>query len=164
MNDDIPAPILDAVRRAIAEHPDDLDEMIACAVRQATQTAEYRSFREALAARAIRDLVYDERHKTSRQIRRENGAYGGPAKVDRSASRAVQSVYDYFIAGLSLGMILGEQLGGIAEKERAIAEGHQFNARLCERLRPLVKDGERVRDAVKEAKLRLIFREVGKAK
>jgi hypothetical protein len=164
MSDDIPAPILDAVRRAILQHPDDLNAMVECAIREAKETTEYKGYRESLAARAIRGLVYDERHRANVSIRRAAGGYGGPAKVNRAESLSVQSVYAYSIAGRSLGQLYGRDLPNIIESEASIADGHLFNVRLCKRLKELVGDEQQVQEAVKESRLRRIFKECEKGK
>ena len=60
-----------------------------------------------------------------------------------------------------------EQLQAIAVSERESAAGHIFNARLGERLAPLVPKGKTVQQAVKPAKLDSVWkdadRETGKA-
>ena len=69
-------------------------------------------------------------------------------------------VYNYRIGGTLLGLVFGKDLLGIAEHERAIAEGHTFNARLAEALNPIVPANKRVKDAVAEKRLQMIFRQI----
>ena len=122
---------------------------------------EYDDFREELVVYAVRGMVHDVRHADNIKMRREAGEFGGPAKVGVGAAvqQACQNVYAYFIAGTTLGMILGSQLSEIANSEAAKADGHLFNTRLCRRLARLVPANKTVKQAVKESVLAKIFRE-----
>jgi hypothetical protein len=125
----------------------------------------YGQFVAALVREAIRGLVEQARHADNVKAKREAGAYYQPTKVRLGASGAVeevaaQSLYNYFIGGTMLGLLRGQDLSNVADSERKIIQGHRFNERLCERLRPMVPNNATVRDKVSERKLRTIFREI----
>jgi hypothetical protein len=156
-----PDNVLRIAERAAKQHPDDITKAVDCAERDVRALPEFREIVAVLVRGAVQGLVYEARHQTNRSIRREAGEYGGPAKVS-GASDAVntvyKSVYDYCIGRTTLGRVLGKELPGIAESERAIAEGHVFNAELCEALSRMVPEERAVKDAVPEKKLRGLFR------
>lgn len=159
---EFPQEVIDIVKQAALQHKDDIDEAHQCAERGVRGLKNFAELQELLVSDSIRELVYQSRHTENVRLRREAGQYGSPSRVDVANSEAVHqvnsSVYDYFIAGISLGMILGKELAGIAEREGKIAEGHQFNQRLCEALARMVPEESRVRDAVPEKKLRNLFK------
>jgi len=142
-----------------AKHTDDIDKAIDATLARARRSKWFSALADELVRRAVRKIVQDCRHRANIQMRRENGSYGGPAKVTAGAATAAvaRSVYLYMIGGRSLGNVLGEDLAGIGESEAAKAEGHLFNTKLCQALSPLVKDKKTVSQCVPEAKLKKIF-------
>lgn len=153
----------DDINRIISEcatrYPQSIDTAVEHAAARVAKLPEYPTLVADLVTTAIRGLIQDYRHTENTRTRAAAGEYGGPAKVTAgdAAGRVALGVYSYYIAGRTLGLILGKELSDIAQSEAARAEGHQFNAALCERLRPLVKDDQTVKQAVTETKLRKLF-------
>ncbi len=159
-----PEPVLVAVKVATAANPGDISK--------ATQEAEIairklytdKQLGEIFITSAIQELVYERRHQDNRDIKRAIGAYDSTRKVKQEESQAVQrvfeSVYEYRIAGTILGDLLGEQLLPIADSEEAIANGHMANGTLLRKLRPMVRNGCKVRDEVSVRKLVNVFKQV----
>jgi hypothetical protein len=160
----MPESVIAAAALAAQEHPDDVARATAEAERAVRELPEFPDLMAGLVTGAVRELVYDARHASNVRTRRQAGRYGTPAKVSPGGSPAVErvyeSVYDYFIAGTTLGALRGEELQAVAEKEQGLAEGHLFNAGLCARLSKMVPPGQRVRDAVPERQLRGLFKKV----
>lgn len=158
--------VLTAAKQAIKKFPNDVSKAVDEAEKTIRELPEFKSLVDTLVRSAIQDLVYDARHRHSVSVKRGAGCYGTPPKTLTGASpgvrRVSESVYSFHIAGTTLGRLKGGQLLSIAENERAIATGHSFNARLCLKLKSLVKDDQTVREAVSEQRLRSIFREVQK--
>lgn len=153
--------VIAACKAAAEEFPDDIESAVGKAFSKIQRAKNYLEFADQLVMEAVRSCVYDCRHAANVQMRKQNGSYGGPAKVESSKSKSVQSVsaslYAYFIAGRTLGNILGEELPSIAEAEEQRAEGHRFNANLCRALAPLVAEGKTVQQCVKQRKLKQIW-------
>jgi len=110
----------------------------------------------------LRDLVHDARHQSNRQLKRDTGFYGQPAKVVESDSlnirTASEAIYDLYIAGRTLGTLLGKELPGVALMERETGNGHLANAALCERLAKIVPQEKTVREAVSSKRCMAIWR------
>jgi len=153
--------IVAACKDAANAHPNDIETAVQKAFEKIRRAKNYAEFVDQLAFEAVRNCVYDCRHTANVQMRRQNGNYGGPAKVESSKSESVRqvslSLYAYFIAGRTLGTILGEELPAIADSEDKRAEGHRFNANLCRALAPLVSEGKTVQQCVKQRKLKQIW-------
>jgi hypothetical protein len=143
-------------------HEDDIDAAVDAVLKRGRRLPEYPTFADGLIRNSIRHMIHDVRHAMNTAMKKANGQYGGPAIVTAgSATAAVaRSVYSYMIAGKSLGSILGEELEKIAADEESRASGHQFNAKLCRALAPLVKPEKTVRECVREARLRKVFEAV----
>ena len=145
------------------KHSSDIDAAVDECEKRVKRLGDYADFIGELVRQALREQIYDWRHKANVAQRRASGFYGGAAKVLSAASEAVadaateKSLYDYFVAGTVLGELTGEMLPAIAASEREKASGHAFNAELCETLAAVVPEGKTVRQAVKERKLRTIF-------
>ena len=161
---EMPKEVLDLAAEIAVKYGADIEKATDALDRAIRKLPEFEDLTENLLRMAEQELIYDARHQANIRTRLENGGYGGPAKVVSGDSEAVkrvaQSVYAYAIAGTMLGMVLGDQLPDIAASEAARAEGHAFNARLCERLAGMVPKGKRVREVVSEKRLQSIFREV----
>jgi hypothetical protein len=159
----IPSAVITAAEKAADKHGDDIRKAVATALVAIRKMPDYAEFSDALVRSAVQEFVYDARHRANIATRAAGGEYGGPSKVaagsSAAVSRAAASVYAYFIGGRTLGSIKGEELEAIAESEQAKAEGHGFNATLCETLAPLVPEGKTVKQAIGERKLRGIFQD-----
>jgi hypothetical protein len=161
---DYPESVLEAVHEAASEHGDDLEQAVECAVGKVRALPDFNGLVDQFVKTAVQELLYRDRHQTNVAIRRQGGQYGVAAKVSPAGSAAVrrvfQSYFDYCVGGKQLGQVLGEELAGLAAGERERAAGHQFNARLLERLQAVVPEGKRVRDVVSNRKLGSLFKEV----
>ena len=158
-----PVNLIAIVDRAAAAHPTSIEAAVAEAKAYARLASNYAEFVEQLIDGSIQELVYDARHKVNVSIKRQAGHYGKPALVEGctgAISDAYRSVYDYFVGGCILGNLMGRELSTLASSERAKAGGHLFNAQLLSELTALVPEGERVRDAVTEPRLRAMFKKV----
>jgi hypothetical protein len=157
-----PESVLSIVREAVKRFPKDPPKSIDWAVGRVKKLPDYEDLVASLVKQAMADLIYDQRHTTTVQIRRSAREYGGPAKVVSGDSPGVasvaESVYFYKIGGTILGEILGKDLRAIGQSERAISNGHFLNARLVEKLATLVPPEKRVRDAVGEDRINKILR------
>lgn len=162
---DFPEAVLNVVRESEAKHPDDIDRAVKLASQRIRKLPEFAEVVDAFVDRAIRELIHDARHNETCRIRKDAGVYSATPKVNaasQAANRVALSVYLYRIAGRTLGDLLGSELDAIAENEAQIAEGHLFNSRLAVRLKRVVPADKRVRDAVKENRLRKIMQECEK--
>jgi len=137
------------------------EKAIAAVEKRVKALAQYQKLVAALVRLALADIVYDLRHEANVRSKRRNGAYGQAAKVKVGDSPAVlnvaDSLYRMRIAGTLLGLLTRDELEWAAEVERAQSNGHLVNARLCEKLAPLVPSGKTVRQAVSEEKLRKLL-------
>ena len=156
--------VLEAVKKAVKKYPNDVAKSIELAIKNVRKLSEYKALVNNLVDGAIQDIVYDTRHQENKQIKSAAGLYGAPAKIVIGNSKAVQesarSVYDMFINGTTLGVVLGVDLETIAFNEQNIADGYSFNAAVCRRLSGMVPADKMVKEAVSEKKLRAIFKAV----
>lgn len=154
---------MEVIQKVAAEeadhHPSDIDKAVLATVARVKRMGHYDEFVEELATRAIRGIITDARHTRNVAMRKEMGDYGGPARVivGEATAAVAMAVYSYRIAGTTLGMILGEQLPEIAAHEAARADGHTFNARLCQALAPKVPKGKMVSESVPEQQIKKLF-------
>lgn len=160
----------DEINKAAASAADRYREDVPSAIDLAFETIRrltvYRQWSEGLIRQAIQDLIYEHRHRANREMKKNAGEYGRPAKVrvgDSPEVRAAhRSLYNYYIAGSTLGKIKVRDLMMISENEDAIARGHQFRSILARKLAEATRtaDPEKTVDqAVNEAKLAKIWRE-----
>ena len=162
------------VREEALKHIDDIDAATNAAERRWKKSKDYADWIETMIRNELRNMICDVRHNSNVTIRRQNGAYGGPAKVSLSTgavNRVAKSVlFTYCINGTSLGMLTGEMLKELIVSERERAEGCEFNSRLCSKLSPLVSDNKTVAQCVKPEVVDRLFKELstvrgnGKAK
>lgn len=165
---EFPKPILKIVERAAAKYGDDVEQAVAYAGKNVRRLKAFTSFVDGLVDHALREMIYDARHRTNLRIRRDNGSDEERVrpKVVSGQSPAVERVYDsvynYLIAGRSLGSVYGETLEDIAASERAKGRGCFFNAGLAEELRLLVPAGKTVREVVSEDQIQKLFQRLQK--
>lgn len=156
----LPIPILDIVKKAADEHPDAIERALELALREIQSLPGYSTFIDQLVRRAVRGAIHEYRHQMNVKMKRAEKIYGGAPKVKHGTSKGVGEAYrfgyNYFIAGRTIGSMLGRDLEDIARDERGRAIGHMFNARLCEELCRHVKPEQTVREVVSENRLRLI--------
>lgn len=158
-----PDSFLVVIREKTNRYGSDIAKAVEESEKALRKLPEFESQIEAMVTNAIRDLVYDERHVINVKLKRESGRYNNESTMkglDPSIVKVHQSLYEYFIAGTTLGDLYGKQLSQIADNENAIAEGHQFNAGLCNWLRKVVPDEKQVKQVVSEKQLRNIFSKV----
>jgi hypothetical protein len=164
-----PDSLLAIAKEAATIHGQDRDKATDWAWRQWTKQRDYADFTEALAKRAVRELIADSVHETNEEIRRDAGVYGQKAKVSAASAEVnrIETVLyldSYSIGTRILGDIEGKELPSLANSEQAKADGSAFNARLCLRLAEIVPAEKHVRDCVSEGRLRKLFRELAKSK
>jgi len=153
------------ISKVVAKHPDDIDKTVNAVERWAEKSwPEFNKWKAELIRSQFRNMIHDARHGINVQMRRDAGVYGGPAKVKpgESVQAVNRSLYLYLIDGRTLGSLQGSELPDIAAGERERAEGHTFNARLLNELRPLVGAEKTVADAVSERRLRKAFKDAEK--
>jgi hypothetical protein len=147
---------------AANKFPDDIDDAVDWAYVRVQKLSDYEELCKLLVQRALRSIIADARHSANTKMRRAAGDFGKPAKIASAASPAVNTVaascYSYFIAGKTLGKVMGKELLGIAETEQERADGCLFNVRLARALNKIVPPDKRVEEAVSEKKLTAIFR------
>lgn len=149
-------------READERFPDDADAAVAYAAQQITQHERYNELVSHLFRSAVLAAVHDARHWRNRQMKRERGLYGPPAKVtvvdNPVVARAKQSIYAYRLGGMQIGDLTGDRLDSIHNQEEAAARGHLFHVKLIEWLRRNGVTGDvRVRDVISESKLESNF-------
>ena len=162
---EFPKAVTDIATGCAAKHGADCEAATNCAVSKIKKLPEYPDLVETLVRHAVQNLVYAARHYSNTVMRKASGGYGGAAKVkaheSESLSAVARSCYSYAIAGTMLGNLTGKELPAIAASEAAIASGHDFNARLCQRLSTIVPEDKAVRECVSERKLRAMFKSLG---
>lgn len=157
----IPESVQIVCRTAAEKNVENIEAAVAEAYDAVLALPEWPDFRDALVMNAIRAMVHDVRHNDNVKMRRECGTWTTIPKSTMASIPAdvMISVWGYNIAGRTLGTILGEELDQIAQDEAARADGHNFNARLCRKLKSLVPTGKTVKQAVSEAKMRKLFKQ-----
>lgn len=161
---DFPDNVLELVKAACQKHKCDITKSTTEALRKVQSLPNYHQLIEGLVYNALRQIVYTQREQLNTELRaasKDYGAYAGkPSGAAESINqlhRNLSDFYDYKVGGKDLGDVIGEELIPLAEKLEATAEGHLFTAQILRDLRPLVRDGRSVREAVKPKKLKSIF-------
>jgi hypothetical protein len=183
-----PESILRAGRKAAEKFPDDIPRATRYALQLFKRLPEYEEWCEGLPMGMAQDIIHEARHHHNREIKRQfrrevavaacasstgsaNERSTRPRseprpRINVAESQGVRSTYIAYmtklIAGRTVGSLYGRELEDIAVNERATASGYEFNARLLQRLRPLVPDGRTVREAISEEKLAAIWKDVEK--
>lgn len=185
-----PESILRAGRKAAERFPDDIPRATRYALQLFKRLPEYEEWCEGLPMGMAQDIVHEARHHHNREIKRqsrmeEEAAVAACAssmdsdsgrntrprpeprpRINVAESQGVRSTYIAYmsqrIAGRVVGSLYGRELEGIAMNERERASGYEFNARLMQRLKPLVPDNQTVREAISEEKLAAIWKDVEK--
>ena len=161
----LPSHVIAIVSAAVERHHNDIPAAVNESEKRIRKLADFPELVDGLVRSAIQDAVYERRHTVNVANKRQAGQYGQPGKVKTGTSQSLgavkRSVYQYYIAGRTLGTILGGELRDIAANEDATAAGYTFRAQLCRRLADIVPAEKTVREAVTEKKLRTLFRELG---
>lgn len=154
--------LLEIAKRVMAQYPDDVPKGSEVALEQARKLPDFEHYVTTLLLNVMQDLLYDARSESNR-AKRKTLSRPKP-KVVSGASKSVQEAaefgYLYFIGGLTLGNVMGEQFMVIAESEERIGYSHLFNSRLCKRLAALVPKGKRLHEVLSESRLQAIARDV----
>lgn len=160
----------ESVTAVIAECAEKHLDSVEAAVAEATgRIRRLKDFDDAVAEfvrHSIQERIYDIRHKSSLEVKRAAGGYGQPAKVNRGDSEVLREISEdryinYCIGGMTLGNLTGRELDQVRAQEASARDGHDFNVRLIDRLRPLVGDEKRVRDVISARKMKAIFGGLG---
>lgn len=126
-----------AVAEAVAAHRDDARAATDAAVAAVKRLDCYPKLAARLVRAGVQTLVYDRRHQANRQMRREvYGAGGRDTEGGRSAVGAgYESLYDYMIAGMTLGGMTPKLLAetAAAEAERAAGNHPDWPKGRCHR-------------------------------
>src|SRR3990172_11545688 len=160
---EIPREILEVVQTASAKFPDDIPAAIDYAEKHCRRLPDWADYEAGIITHSIQQLVYADRHRVDVAIRRQAGHYGGPAQVHadgESVLEAYRSYYGYFLQGKTLGTIIGAEFADIADIERGLAAGHEFNAELADVLGEMVPAEKTVREFLPEKKLARVFGQV----
>lgn len=166
---DYPSTLLDIVKKATAQHRDDINAAVDCAEKAFNKLAERDDIIATMIRGELRSLIHNVRHAENVAVRTELGVYGQKAKVSLGTG-AVERVarnclVAYSICGVALGQITGKQLVAFAKSEQEKAEGSAFNARLCRRLAEVVPADKAVGEVLSVKKAEAIMREcAGKRK
>jgi hypothetical protein len=161
-----PAEVIAIVEKATERHSADIDAAVKDAETKIRRLDIFPEIESMLISAAVRELIHHRRHNANTQTKRDAGQYDTQRsfEIGSATTEAYRSVYDYYIAGIQLGSVLGSQLTDIAASEQAKADGHTFNAELCAALKRLVPNDKAVRDCVSEKKLRAMFKKLQKTK
>lgn len=157
---------IEAATAAATSYPNDVNAATTAALARIKKLPNYAEVVEELLRDAVQELIYDIRHRKNVQLKKQEAAYGGPSKVpSRSPAvrRVHQSLYEYHIAGRTLGDIRGAELETIADHESKTADGHRWNAWLCRELARTVPDDKTVRESVSKKKLQALFKRATEA-
>jgi hypothetical protein len=162
-----PKEVYEIVAKAVEKFKSDNDESIALATQEAEKKIRalpnFNQMIAELITSSIRELVFDERHNKNVDMKRKAGVYGPPGKVNVVSSKSVREAagisYQYFVAGMTLGLILGSQLPACADQERRHGEGHFKNYRFLSMLIPLVANDKRVMDCVSKKRIVMLWRQ-----
>lgn len=150
----------DIAGQAAEKFPEDIDRATDQAEREFWKHPEHDEWIRRLVRDQLRSLIHGWRHIRNTQKKKSAGGYGGPAKVNKAcnsvANASRDSFFSYCIAGTTLGSMTGIELKRTAESERAMSNGHLFNATLCEELAKVVPDEKTVKESVSEKKLNII--------
>jgi hypothetical protein len=186
-----PESILRAGRKAAERFPDDIPRATRYALQLFKRLPEYEEWCEGLPMGMAQDIVHEARHHHNREIKRQsrreeevavaacassvgaatNGGSTRPRpeprpRINVAESQGVRSTYTsymtYRIAGKTLGLLYGRELEDIAVGERARSSGHEFNARLVQRLQSVVPDDRMVQEAISEERFKSIWKDVEK--
>lgn len=159
---EFPDYVLDIVRKATEDNKGDIDKAVEVAEAKIRKLKDYDKIVSKLIHNGIRGLVHDFRHSANTRMRKQAGDYTKPPKVQegtcKAVNKAIESHYDYYIAGTTLGEVFGEDLPRIVDSERAIGEGHFFNVRLGEALiSAKVPETKRVKQVISNRRLNQIW-------
>lgn len=135
--------VADVIADAAKRHPGSVTKATDAAEAAIRGVKGFRDVLPDLVKHAVKERIYDLRHKENLEQRQSGFEEGSP--------------YNYFLAGTVLGRLRGDQLADLASDEDEAASGHAFNARICRELAKLVPDGKTVRQVVSEGQLQAIM-------
>jgi hypothetical protein len=159
VSQELPKELYDKLMAIAAEESDKSSDDIQLAIKRTVarfkRIPNWQQALEVLLYKCAQEAVYAHRHMENIRIKKEAGEYGGPAKVTGGgmAAKVAQQCYEIVLAGRVLGDVTGEELDEMIDVEQQMVRGHTANVRLLKSLKPLVKPGQCVRNAVKPAKL-----------
>jgi hypothetical protein len=158
-----PESVIVIAKDAAKKFPSNIEGAVDLAEKQIRKLPDFEEMVDQLVRNTIQDLIYDLRHRSNTKTKNDAGYYTAEQKVSKTSEitdTIYNSVYSYCIGGTVLGEILGADLPTIADNERQIAAGHDFNASLCSKLSTLVPEDKKVREALPEQKLKKIFNSI----
>lgn len=161
--------VLTIIAEAAAKFPMDISKGAKWAEERIRKLEDFDEIVDELLRKGILELIYDHRHASNVATKRQAKYYDKEQKVETMGSEAVgraiseyKSCYDYCIAGKVLGMLKGEEIPDLMNREKELSNGHLFNFRLLGWLNTVVKPKQMVKDAVSETRLRATFAKLSK--
>lgn len=156
------------ISKTIRRFSDDIDAGTQAAFDAIKKLPNYLQLVDPLVFSAVRGKIWNARHNATwnaKAAAERQGFSAKPSKIIIGLSRDVQaaarSFYDsWYIGGMTLGRLTGEELIPLADAERARSSGCLLNAMMLEKLRPMVADHKTVRECVPERRARAIFRKL----
>lgn len=135
-----------------------------CAIlsKEARCLPDFAEFVNALLEARFQDMIYTERSALNREtLAKIDGKCVPLPKVKVLDSKGVRDayahLYGYFVAGRTLGSILGKDLPYLADVEMNTAQGYLFRYRLLNALAEMVPAEKTVQESVKPKVLERIF-------
>jgi hypothetical protein len=160
----LPKSVTAIVNEETMTNPSNIEEAVSQSKARISQLPEYAELVDRFITDAIRTYVYQVRHASNQEMKRQAGHYGKPSKVNR-ISTAINEVYKksyldtYFVNSMALGDVQGKDLDAIADTARERASGYVFQAQLMEWLRSKgVVGDKRVRDVVTSKQVEAYFK------
>lgn len=159
--------VLALARNAAEGHPNDVGAATDALLAWVVKLDGYDALVGGLVYQALRTLVYDARAQMNKAQRRERALQSTARRIpltSTQAEAACRGVFDYFIAGKTVGQLLGKELIPTALREERHAEARLFHGAFLRGLAAAgVPDEVRVCDALSEAKAQRVWTQAGGA-
>ncbi len=144
-------------------HPEDREKAVNFLEKEVSKLVNYNIIAKDLFRKALKEIIYDIRHRKTVRIKNQAGLFHTRAKVIESDSEGVRkasiSTYNLCISGRLLGNIFGSDLIPLAEIEESKSRGYVVNSRICRKLSKIVPNNKTVRESVTEKRLAKIIEE-----
>ena len=161
----LPSNVIEICEKANARNPAEIDKSVKESLAKIQRLPDYDKIVEMLVIAAVRDVIYEVRHKSNLLVRNFSKTCHSVPKVVVGKSKAVQLVsqemyLNYCIDGTVLRKMTKEQLLQGADVKAAQKAGLDFDERLQRRIANDMPDGAVVGAIFSEKKLKQIFQEV----
>jgi hypothetical protein len=146
-------------------HKTDISKAVAEAVKKIRALPEFSEWVDELVNSQVRGMIIDRRHRVNGFPIEPAGENNGHSKngkpftahpkidlpdVVNSIARRIN--LNYRFGGKTLGTLMGEELAGLADREKQTGDTHYFHYRLLTRLAEIVPADKAVGDVVKNQK------------